>query len=61
MIDRRNALKLALCSAAVLAAPHVRAQTDKARTRIVFLGTKGGPRAALRTPPISSSSTTPRS
>ncbi|WP_338694130.1 MBL fold metallo-hydrolase [Bradyrhizobium sp. 26S5] len=43
MIDRRNALKLALGSAAMLASP-VRAQTTKPRTRIVFLGTKGGPR-----------------
>lgn len=47
MIDRRNALKLALGSAAVLAAPGVRAQTDKALTRIVFLGTKGGPRVGM--------------
>jgi len=44
MIDRRNALKLALGSAAMLAAPAVRAQGTRARTRIVFLGTKGGPR-----------------
>ncbi|WP_342725419.1 MBL fold metallo-hydrolase [Bradyrhizobium sp. B097] len=44
MIDRRNALKLALGSAALLAAPSVRAQGTKPRTRIVFLGTKGGPR-----------------
>jgi ribonuclease BN (tRNA processing enzyme) len=44
MIDRRNALKLALGSAALLAAPAVRAQDAKPRTRIVFLGTKGGPR-----------------
>ncbi|UGY18776.1 MBL fold metallo-hydrolase [Bradyrhizobium septentrionale] len=43
MIDRRNALKLALGSAAMLASP-VRAQGTKPRTRIVFLGTKGGPR-----------------
>jgi ribonuclease BN (tRNA processing enzyme) len=44
MIDRRDALKLALGSAALLAAPAVVAQTAKPRTRIVFLGTKGGPR-----------------
>ncbi len=44
MIDRRNALKLALGSAAALAAPAVFAQSAKPRTRIVFLGTKGGPR-----------------
>jgi ribonuclease BN (tRNA processing enzyme) len=43
MIDRRNALKLALGSAAALAAPAVLAQA-KPRTKIVFLGTKGGPR-----------------
>ena len=44
MIDRRTTLKLALGSAALLAAPAVRAQGAKPRTRIVFLGTKGGPR-----------------
>src|SRR5438309_4027728 len=44
MIDRRDALKLALGSAALLAAPAVLGQTAKPRTRIVFLGTKGGPR-----------------
>lgn len=47
MIDRRDALKLALGSAAALAAPAVLAQTTKPRTRIVFLGTKGGPRVGL--------------
>ncbi|WP_420967892.1 MBL fold metallo-hydrolase [Bradyrhizobium sp. B120] len=47
MIDRRNALKLALGSAALLAAPGVRAQGAKPRTRIVFLGTKGGPRVGI--------------
>jgi ribonuclease BN (tRNA processing enzyme) len=46
MIDRRNALKLALGSAAVLAAPAVLAQA-KPRTKIVFLGTKGGPRVGV--------------
>ena len=47
MIDRRNALKLALGSAALLAAPSVRAQGTKPHTRIVFLGTKGGPRVGI--------------
>ena len=48
MIDRREALKLALGSAAVLAAPTVSGQTAaKPRTRIVFLGTKGGPRVGI--------------
>jgi ribonuclease BN (tRNA processing enzyme) len=46
MIDRRNALKLALGSAAALTAPAVWAQA-KPRTKIVFLGTKGGPRVGL--------------
>lgn len=46
MIDRRDALKLALGSAAVgLAAPAL-AQV-KPRTKIVFLGTKGGPRVGI--------------
>jgi ribonuclease BN (tRNA processing enzyme) len=40
-------LKLALTGAAALAAPAVLAQRDKPRTRIVFLGTKGGPRVGL--------------
>jgi ribonuclease BN (tRNA processing enzyme) len=47
MIDRRDALKLALSSAAVLAAPTIWAQTAKPRTGIVFLGTKGGPRVGV--------------
>jgi ribonuclease BN (tRNA processing enzyme) len=47
MIDRRDALKLALGGAAVVAAPAAFSQTAKARTRIVFLGTKGGPRVGL--------------
>ena len=47
MIDRRDALKLALSSAAVLAAPTIWAQTAKPRTKIVFLGTKGGPRVGV--------------
>jgi ribonuclease BN (tRNA processing enzyme) len=47
MIDRRDALKLALAGAAALTAPTVVAQTPKPRTRIVFLGTKGGPRIGL--------------
>jgi ribonuclease BN (tRNA processing enzyme) len=44
MVDRREALKLALAGAAALTAPAALAQTAKPRTRIVFLGTKGGPR-----------------
>ena len=48
MIDRRIALKLALGSAAALAAPTVLAQVQtKPRTKIVFLGTKGGPRVGV--------------
>src|SRR5207342_1809576 len=48
MIDRRDALKLALGSATALAAPAVFAQTQaKPRTKIVFLGTKGGPRVGV--------------
>jgi ribonuclease BN (tRNA processing enzyme) len=48
MIDRRRALQLALGSAAALAAPRVLAETSaRPRTRIVFLGTKGGPRVGL--------------
>jgi hypothetical protein len=48
MIDRRNALKLALGSAAALAAPSVLGQTPaRPRSRVVFLGTKGGPRVGV--------------
>ena len=47
MIDRRSALKLALGSAASCATRPVFAQTVKPRTRIVFLGTKGGPRIGV--------------
>jgi len=48
MIERRNVLKLALGSAAALAAPAALAQAaEKPRSKIVFLGTKGGPRIAL--------------
>ena len=47
MINRRAALKLALGSTAMLAAPAVLAQGAKPRTRIVFLGTKGGPRVGI--------------
>jgi ribonuclease BN (tRNA processing enzyme) len=52
MIDRRDALKLTLAGAAAFAAPAVFAQTAAAptvrpRTRIVFLGTKGGPRVGV--------------
>jgi ribonuclease BN (tRNA processing enzyme) len=45
MLHRRNMLKLAMGGAAMVAAPAVLAQSAaKPRTRIVFLGTKGGPR-----------------
>lgn len=44
MIDRRDALKFVVGSAAALALPKVFAQTSQSRTRIIFLGTKGGPR-----------------
>ena len=45
MIDRRDALQLVLGSAAALASPAALAQSPaKPRTKIVFLGTKGGPR-----------------
>jgi ribonuclease BN (tRNA processing enzyme) len=47
MIDRRDALKLTLAGAAAFAAPAVLAQPAKPRTRIVFLGTKGGPRVGV--------------
>ncbi|TMJ51296.1 MAG: MBL fold metallo-hydrolase [Alphaproteobacteria bacterium] len=47
MIDRRSALKLALSSAAAFATSPGFAQTAKPRTRIVFLGTKGGPRIGV--------------
>src|SRR5258708_4464521 len=43
MIDRRDILKLALGTAA-LASPALAQTPAKPRTRIVFLGTKGGPR-----------------
>jgi ribonuclease BN (tRNA processing enzyme) len=47
MIDRRDMLKLALSGAATLAAPTAFAQNVKPRTRLVFLGTKGGPRIGV--------------
>src|SRR2546430_7973961 len=46
MIGRRDVLKFAVGGAAVLASP-ARAQTANPRTRIVFLGTKGGPRVGI--------------
>ena len=46
MVDRRDVLKLALGTAAALSAPPAPAQPAKPRTRIVFLGTKGGPRVS---------------
>jgi ribonuclease BN (tRNA processing enzyme) len=47
MIGRRDVLRLSLGGAAALAAPKVCAQMKKPRTRIVLLGTKGGPRVGL--------------
>jgi ribonuclease BN (tRNA processing enzyme) len=46
MIHRRDVLTLALGSAAALASSGL-AQTSKPGTRIVFLGTKGGPRIGI--------------
>jgi ribonuclease BN (tRNA processing enzyme) len=46
MIDRRDVLKLAI-GAAALNAPPALAQSAKSRTKIVFLGTKGGPRVGI--------------
>jgi len=50
MIDRRNILKAALAGAAATAAkvsPTMAQAAAKPRTRIVFLGTKGGPRVGI--------------
>ena len=48
MIDRRDVMKLAATGAALLAARPAFAQAPvKPRTRIVFLGTKGGPRVGV--------------
>jgi ribonuclease BN (tRNA processing enzyme) len=47
MIDRRAMLSLGLGAAGALVARDVFAQTDKPRTRIIFLGTKGGPRVGI--------------
>jgi len=47
MVDRRDVLKLGLSAAAALTAPAAFAQAAKPRTRIVFLGTKGGPRVGF--------------
>ncbi len=44
MVDRREMLKLVLGSAAALASPALAQSPAKPRTRVVFLGTKGGPR-----------------
>jgi ribonuclease BN (tRNA processing enzyme) len=46
MIDRRDALKLALGGTAMALAAPALAQA-KPRTKIVFLGTKGGPRVGI--------------
>jgi ribonuclease BN (tRNA processing enzyme) len=48
MIDRRDVLKLTALGAGALMSAPLRAQTTaKTRTRIVFLGTKGGPRVGI--------------
>ena len=56
MIDRREILKFAVAGSAVLAAPATFAQSPtqtpsptpaKPRTRVIFLGTKGGPRVGI--------------
>jgi ribonuclease BN (tRNA processing enzyme) len=47
MVYRRDLLKLSLGGAAALAARNALAQAKKPRTRMVLLGTKGGPRIAL--------------
>jgi ribonuclease BN (tRNA processing enzyme) len=47
MIGRRDMLRLSLAGATALAAPRVVAQMKKPRTRLVLLGTKGGPRVGL--------------
>jgi ribonuclease BN (tRNA processing enzyme) len=47
MIGRRGVLKLSLAGTAALTAPRVFAQMKKPRTRLVLLGTKGGPRIGL--------------
>jgi ribonuclease BN (tRNA processing enzyme) len=47
MIDRRDVLRLSLGGMTALAAPKAFAQMKKPRTRIVLLGTKGGPRVGL--------------
>jgi hypothetical protein len=48
VIERRDILKLALGSAAAaFAAPALAQTTAKPRTKIVFLGTKGGPRVGI--------------
>src|SRR3984893_6214514 len=47
MIDRRDALKLVLGGTAALASPALAQTPAKPRTRIVFLGTKSGPRVTM--------------
>src|SRR5438445_8727517 len=47
MIDRRDVLRLALSSAAALSSPALAQTPAKPRTRMVFLGTKGGPRVGI--------------
>src|ERR1700742_3639157 len=48
MIERRELLKLAFgCAATAFAAPGLAQTPAKPRTKIVFLGTKGGPRVGI--------------
>ena len=47
MMDRRDMLRLTLSGAAALASRSVHAEMTNPRTRIVFLGTKGGPRVGI--------------
>ena len=47
MINRRTMLSLAMGTAAAMATRSVIAQGARTGTRIVFLGTKGGPRVGI--------------
>src|SRR4051794_31845550 len=47
MIDRRNLLKLAAGAAGALTTPSAFGQAAREGTRVVFLGTKGGPRVGV--------------
>jgi ribonuclease BN (tRNA processing enzyme) len=46
-MHRRDVLKLAVGTTAAFTAPQVRALTPQPRTKIIFLGTKGGPRVGI--------------